>query len=184
MSLAGILPAADGAQAISTRGANEFATFTGYYMLEALASAGKYDDALQIISNYWGGMLDLGATSFWEDLNYSDLAKAGRIDELVPEGVYDIHKDSGAYCYEGLRHSFCHGWASGPAPWMSRHVLGIEPLEPGFKKVRIEPHLGHLDWAEGTFPTPKGNIEVSVRKLGNGKVKLVTKLPRGVKRVQ
>ena len=75
-------------------------------MLEALASAGKYDDALQIISNYWGGMLDLGATSFWEDLNYSDLAKAGRIDELVPEGVYDIHKDSGAYCYEGLRHSF------------------------------------------------------------------------------
>lgn len=184
MTLAGILPATDGAGTIAEGGAEGFATFTGYYMLEALASAGKYDEAMQIISDYWGGMLDLGATSFWEDLRYSDLSKAGRIDEFVPEGTYDIHKDGGAYCYEGLRHSFCHGWASGPAPWMSRHILGIEPLEPGFKKVRIEPHLGHLDWAEGTFPTPYGLIRVSARKTDDGNIKADIKLPKGVRRIR
>ncbi len=184
MSLAGILPATNGAGTIAEGGAEGFATFTGYYMLEALASAGKYDEAMQIISDYWGGMLDLGATSFWEDLRYSDLSKAGRIDEFVPEGTYDIHKDGGAYCYEGLRHSFCHGWASGPAPWMSRHILGIEPLEPGFKKVRIEPHLGNLDWAEGTFPTPYGLIRVSARKTDDGNIKTDIKLPKGVRRIR
>ena len=184
MTLAGILPATDGAEAIAEGDAEGFATFTGYYMLEALASAGKYDEAMQIISDYWGGMLDLGATSFWEDLRYSDLSKAGRIDEFVPEGTYDIHKDGGAYCYEGLRHSFCHGWASGPAPWMSRHILGIEPLEPGFKKVRIEPHLGNLDWAEGTFPTPYGLIRVSARKTDDGNIKTDIKLPKGVRRIR
>ena len=139
---------------------------------------------MQIISDYWGGMLDLGATSFWEDPKYSDLAKAGCIDDFVPEDVYDIHKDGGAYCYEGLRHSFCHGWASGPAPWMSRHVLGVEPLEPGFRKVRIEPHLGHLDWVEGTFPTPNGLIHVSARKTEDGKTISDISLPKGVRRVR
>ena len=184
MTLAGILPEAEGAETIAADGPDGFATFTGYYMLEALAAAGRYDDAMQIISDYWGGMLDLGATSFWEDLKYSDLAKSGRIDDFVPEAVYDIHKDGGAYCYEGLRHSFCHGWASGPAPWLSRHVLGIEPLEPGFRKVRIEPHLGHLDWAEGTFPTPNGLIHVSARKTEDGKTISDISLPKGVRRVR
>ena len=183
LSLAGLLEEDKAAAAILKDGAQGFATFTGYYMLEALAKAGRYDEALRIISDYWGGMLDLGATTFWEDLSYEDLAHASRIDEFVPEGAFDIHKDGGAYCYKGLRHSLCHGWASGPAPWMSRHILGIEPLEPGFSQVSINPHLGSLDWAEGTFPTPKGIIEVSVRKSPDGKVKKHIKPPLGVRLV-
>ena len=155
-------------QIILKDGANGFSTFYGYYMLEALAKAGEYAQAMEIISNYWGGMLDLGATTFWEDLTYTDVAKAARIDEIVPEGKYDIHADGGAYCYVGLRHSFCHGWASGPTPWLIRHVLGIEPLEPGFKKVRIKPNLGSLQWVEGSIPTPHGLIEVRHEKQHGG----------------
>ena len=155
---------------ISVNGAEGFSTFYGYYMLEAMARAGDYTDALQIISDYWGGMLDLGATTFWEDLNYSDLKKAGRIDEIVPSGKYDIHSMGGGFCYKGLRHSFCHGWASGPTAWLSRHVLGIVPLEAGCKKVKIEPHLGNLQWVEGTFPTPYGVISVKHQKGKDGKI--------------
>ena len=33
-------------------------------MLEAMALAGDYTGALQIISDYWGGMLDLGCYNF------------------------------------------------------------------------------------------------------------------------
>lgn len=155
---------------ISVNGAEDFSTFYGYYMLEAMAIAGDYTGALQIISDYWGGMLDLGATTFWEDLSYSDLKKAGRIDEIVPPDKFDIHSMGGGFCYKGLRHSFCHGWASGPTAWLSRHVLGIVPLEAGCKKIKIEPHLGNLQWVEGTFPTPYGLISVKHRKGENGKV--------------
>ena len=165
-------------------GANGFSSFMGYYMLEALAKSGDYDEAMKMISDYWGAMLDLGATTFWEDFDYSKAAGAGRIDEIVPEGKYDIHGDGGAYCYVGLRHSFCHGWASGPTIWLSSHVLGIEPAEPGFKKVRINPHLGSLEWAEGSYPTPYGPITVSHRRAADGSVKSDIHLPKGVKLVK
>ena len=77
-----------------------------------------------------------------------------RIDELVPPGKKDIHGDYGAYCYQGFRHSLCHGWASGPTAWLSQVVLGVKPLEPGCKRVRVAPQLGNLKWAEGKYPTP------------------------------
>lgn len=158
-------------EVILSGGANGFSSFMGYYMLEALAKSGDYDKAMRMISDYWGAMLDLGATTFWEDFDYSKAAGAGRIDEIVPDGKYDIHADGGAYCYVGLRHSFCHGWASGPTSWLSTHVLGIEPAEPGFRKVRITPHLGSLEWAEGSYPTPYGPITVSHRRCPDGKIK-------------
>ena len=155
---------------IAVDGAKGFSTFYGYYMLEAMALAGDYAGALQIISDYWGGMLDLGATTFWEDLNYNDLRNAGRIDEFVPLGKFDIHSMGGDYCYKGLRHSLCHGWASGPTAWLSRHVLGIIPLEAKCKKVKIEPHLGNLQHVEGTFPTPYGIIRVKHEKNAKGNI--------------
>ena len=165
-------------------GAKDFTSFMGYYMLEALAKNGDYSDAIDLISDYWGRMIDLGGTTFWEDFNYTDSQNAARIDEFVPEGKFDIHADGGAWCYVGLRHSFCHGWASGPTSWLSRHVLGIEPAEAGFRKVRIDPHLGNLKWAEGTFPTPLGIIKVSHRKDGSGRISSRIDLPEGMELVK
>ena len=183
LSIQGMMDASAARDIILKDGAKDFTSFMGYYMLEALARSGNYSEAIQMISEYWGRMLDLGATTFWEDFNYTDSQNAGRIDEIPQEGKFDIHADGGAYCYVGLRHSFCHGWASGPTSWLSEHVLGISPVEPGFKKVRIEPHLGDLEWAEGTFPTPYGVISVSHRKDASGKVVSSVKLPKGVKRI-
>ncbi len=181
LSLAGMVkPESVGKDVIAKGGADGFSTFYGYYMLEALAKAGLYDDALKIISDYWGGMLDLGATSFWEDFDYSLAKKAARIDMSVPTGEFDIHAESGDFCYKGLRHSLCHGWASGPAPWLSRHVLGIEPLEPGFRKVAVKPHLGSLEWAEGSFPTPLGVISVRHEKRPDGSVASTIDAPDGM----
>lgn len=162
-------------------GANGFSTFIGYYMLNAIAQSGDYAEGMKIISDYWGAMLDLGATSFWENLDYNQIGNAARIDEIVPVGKYDIHAQGGAYCYVGLRNSLCHGWASGPTTWLSQYVLGVTPIEPGFKKVKIEPHLGDLQWVKGTFPTPMGLIKIEHTKDKNGKVKSKIKAPKGVK---
>ena len=184
LAIEGMMDTEEASAIILGNGPEKFTSFMGYYLLEALAKGGHYAEAMRLISDYWGRMLDLGATTFWEDFNYNDAKNAGRIDEVVPEGKFDIHADGGAWCYVGLRHSFCHGWASGPTAWLSGHVLGIEPVEPGFKKVRIDPHLGDLAWAEGTFPTPYGLIEVRHTKNPDGSVSSVVKLPKGVKQVK
>ena len=155
-------------------------TFYGYYVLEARAKAGDYQGCLDCIRDYWGAMLDLGATTFWEDFDLEWTGNAAPIDELVPPGKDDIHGDFGNYCYENFRHSLCHGWASGPTAWMSRHVLGIEILEPGCRRVRIAPQLGDLQWAEGTFPTPHGLIKVRHEKQPDGTVRSELEVPDGI----
>ena len=184
-AIAGMIdPAKAAKKTILPGGAKDFSTFYGYYMLEALALSGNYAEAMDIMSQYWGAMLDLGATTFWEDFNLDWTKNAARIDELVPEGKVDIHKTYGNYCYKGFRHSFCHGWASGPTTWLSAHVLGVKVLEPGCKKVASEPHLGNLKWAKGTFPTPYGVIKISHKAGDGGKVVSDIQAPQGVEIVK
>jgi hypothetical protein len=156
-------------------------SFYGYYVLQARAKAGDYDGAMNVIRKYWGGMLELGATTFWEDFDLKWMENAGRIDEITPVGKVDVHSQYGSYCYKGLRNSFCHGWASGPTAWLSEHVLGIQVLEAGCRKVKIEPHLGDLEWVEGTYPTPLGVIYVKHTKQIDGSIKSIIKAPKGVK---
>jgi len=182
LALTGMVPAelAD-RQVISVGGARNFSTFYGYYMLQAMAEAGNYEGALDIIRTYWGAMLDLGATTFWEDFNMEWLPGAARIDELVPEGKKDIHGDYGDYCYVGYRHSFCHGWASGPTAWLTAHVLGINVTAPACGEITIQPNLGDLAYAEGTFPTPHGSLYVKHTRQADGSINTVVNAPEGVK---
>jgi len=185
LALAGIEHArAMNERVLAVGGAQGMSTFYGYYMLQARALAGDYQGALDAIRAYWGAMLDLGATTFWEDFDLAWAEGAVGIDNLVPPGRCDIHADFGRYCYQGLRHSLCHGWAGGPTAWLSEHVLGVRPAAPGFCQVRIAPHLGDLAWARGTFPTPHGLIRVAHERHDDGSITCETELPDGVQRVQ
>lgn len=182
LALAGMLPAGQAnKEVIAVGGARNFSTFYGYYMLNAKAKAGDYQGALNNIREYWGAMLNLGATTFWEDFNLDWLPNAAGIDELVPEGKKDIHGDFGAYCYKNFRHSLCHGWASGPTPWLTEYVLGVQVVAPGCKVIKIEPHLGDLTFAEGTFPTPFGVVKIKHTIQSNGQIKSDIQAPKQVK---
>ncbi|MBR4752766.1 MAG: hypothetical protein IK077_13500 [Thermoguttaceae bacterium] len=169
---------------VAKGGPKGFSTFYGYYMLEALSKGGKDQVALDVARDYWGAMIERGATTFWEDFDLDWLENAGRIDEATPEGMESLHGDRGAYCYIGLRHSLCHGWASGPAAWISAHVMGVTPLEPGFKKAQVKPFLGDLDWFEGAVPTPYGQIKVSCKKNADGKVETKIDAPKEIEIVR
>ncbi|RHR61359.1 alpha-L-rhamnosidase C-terminal domain-containing protein [Parabacteroides sp. AF17-28] len=185
LALAGLMkPEEANRKYLSVNGAKGFSTFYGYYMLRAMAAAGDYRGAIDVIRQYWGAMIDLGATTFWEDFNMEWLPDASRIDELVPAGKKDIHGDYGAYCYKGFRHSLCHGWASGPTSWLSEYVLGVQVVEPGCRTVRIAPHLGDLEWVEGTFPTPYGVITIRHEIGADGQVKSRIDAPAEVKIIQ
>jgi hypothetical protein len=71
---------------LNVDGPKGISTFYGFYVLQALAKSGDTDTALDFIRTYWGAMLDLGATTFWEDFNLDWIPNAARIDELVPPG--------------------------------------------------------------------------------------------------
>jgi alpha-L-rhamnosidase len=157
--------------------------FYAYYVLEARAAADDHAGCLELIRKYWGGMLDMGATTFWEhfDLKWLDGEhKPTRIDEWPIPGRLDIHRDFGVYCYKGFRHSLCHAWASGPTPWLTRHVLGITPTAPGFARVRVQPRMASLQWARGAVPTPLGPIRVSHDRRPDGRIETHLELPDGI----
>ena len=143
---------------------NDISTFMGFYLLRAKAQLGHLGDALEMSREYRGAMLDLGATTLWEDFDISWKENAARIDEITPVGKADVHGDFGKYCYKQFRHSLCHGWASGPASFLIEQVAGIKILEPGCKRIKISPNLGGLKWANITFPTPYGYVALKLKE--------------------
>ena len=129
-------------------------------------------------------MIDLGATTFWENFDITWAENAAPIDELVPEEKKDIHADYGDWCYVGLRHSLCHGWGAGPTAWLSEHVLGFRPLAPGCAKLLVDPHLGDLQKAAGSFPTPPGVVWVSHSQDSQGSIQTEIDAPKGLEIVR
>lgn len=114
-----------------------------FYELEALCAMGEQTYVLKEMKDYWGGMLNLGATSFWEEYNPSKkgtehLAMYGR-----PFGK-----------------SLCHAWGASPIYLLGKYYLGVKPTSPGYDTYIIEPQLGGLQWMQGDVPTPTGNINV------------------------
>ncbi|MGA2323200.1 MAG: alpha-L-rhamnosidase C-terminal domain-containing protein [Sedimentisphaerales bacterium] len=76
--------------------------------------------------------------------------------------------------------SDCHAWSASPNYDLLATVCGIEPAEPGFKSVRIEPHLGPLTWVEGKMPHPLGEITVRLERNGKTGIKGSITLPPGL----
>ena len=120
--------------------------YYGDYLLQAMAHFSGYD-ALQWMKSYWGGMLDNGATSFWEAW---DPAWAGD----------DPHAKLEADDKVGYNASLSHGWSSGPASFLLEEVLGVKAASPGYASVYVAPHLDGLEWAKGSVATPLGAVKV------------------------
>jgi hypothetical protein len=182
LALAGLHSAEDAnEQVMAVNPLAGLSPFYGYYVMQARAAAGDIAGCLEMLRKYWGGMLDMGATSFWEafDLSWIE-GNPTRIDQIPVVGRPDIHADFGEHCYKGLRHSLCHGWAGGPAAWLIEHVLGISPVEPGCRVVRVAPNLGDLDYAEGSLATPFGCVRVRHVRQPSGAVTTAVDAPRGI----
>jgi len=75
--------------------------------------------------------------------------------------------------------SDCHAWGSSPNIELFLTVLGIESNAPGFKKVKIEPHLGAITHIGGEIPHPAGKLSVRYDKHGS-QWKISIKLPDGI----
>lgn len=118
-----------------------------FYELEAMCSLGEQEYVLSEMKNYWGGMLELGATSFWEKYN--------------PE-----HKGLEHYEMYGrpFGKSLCHAWGASPVYLLGKYFVGVKPIKPGYEEFEIKPILGGLEWFESSVPTPNGDIKVYADK--------------------
>ena len=123
--------------------------YYGYYVLSAMAALDHRREALDWMRTYWGGMLNEGATSFWE-----------AYDPRWPKD--DFHAFLEADGKRGYYVSLAHGWASGPAAWLAEQILGIRPTAAGFREVSLRPDLGGLAFARGAEPTPRGLLKVDL----------------------
>lgn len=118
-----------------------------FYELAALCEIGEHEYVLNYVKDYWGGMLKLGATSFWETY-----------DPTLPD---DQHY---AMYNRPFGKSLCHAWGANPVFLFGKYYLGVKPTAPGYKEYIIEPNLAGQEWMNGTVPTPVGDIKLSVRK--------------------
>jgi alpha-L-rhamnosidase len=114
-----------------------------FYELEALCAMGEQSYVLKEMKNYWGGMLKLGATSFWEEY---DPNKKGAEHLAMYGRTYGK--------------SLCHAWGASPLYLLGKYYIGVKPVMPGYARYTIEPQLGGLQWMEGKVPTPHGAILV------------------------
>jgi hypothetical protein len=73
-----------------------------------------------------------------------------------------------------------HAWGAAPANLIPRKLMGIEPLEPGFRKVQIKPQPGTLENAEITLPTIRGGLKVSYKNKTDELFDLKVVIPANV----
>ena len=132
------------------------------YVIFAMSRLGHTREAMDFVRRYWGGMIQQGATSFWESYDPS-------------WDKHDFHSHLQADDGTGYFVSLSHGWSSGATNWLTERVLGVRPTAGGFTRCEIHPDLGDLAWAEGDVPTPHGTIHVRATPTS-----LHVKLPKGV----
>ena len=86
----------------------------------------------------------------------------------LPEGFHKPEKD---YAFD---HS--HAWGGTPAYALPLALSGLEILEPGFRKIRLDPSLLGLEWVHVEIPTPYGMLHL---RMQEGDSPIVT-VPDGI----
>lgn len=137
------------------------------YLLFALADHGYVEEAYQVLLNEkcpgWLYTVKAGATTMWE-----------RWDALDENGHF--YAGSGADMV-----SFNHYAYGAVGDFFYRRILGIEPVEAGYRYYRIRPMPGGtLTWAEGSLETRYGKIQVRW-EISEGMFQLYTATPEGIR---
>jgi hypothetical protein len=123
------------------------------YLLDAVYNSGDAAYGLQLLTDTtdrsWYNMLRVGSTITLE----------------AWDNKYKPNQD------------WNHAWGAAPANIIPRKLFGIEPLEAGFRKIRIQPQPATLRQAEILMPTVRGNVRVAFKNTPNEKFLLNVEIP-------
>jgi hypothetical protein len=119
-----------------------------FWLLDALGQAGRTSEALALIRQHYGRMLDMGATTWWEN--------------FVSHQRYD--------------NSLSHAWGSSPTWFLSTYVLGAQATSA--QGWRVAPQPGDVQQASGSIPLPGGDLlQVDWQQHGCGQLTLTVQAP-------
>ncbi len=114
--------------------------------------------AIQLMRNLWGVEVDPNSGfytgAFWEFNGSNGL----------PSRAFD---------------SLAHGWAAGPTQNLTEGILGITPVDAGYKIWQVKPQAAGLTWAEGQIPTSSGSLTVQWAADATGQFHMQVVSPSG-----
>ncbi|QWT19423.1 glycoside hydrolase family 78 protein [Bacillus sp. NP157] len=115
------------------------------WLLPALSAIGRNDLAYRLLLNRdypsWGYEVGAGATTMWE-----------RWNSLKPDGTFG----------DVVMNSFNHYAYGAVGDWMYRHIVGIAPLEAGYRRFAVAPVPGGgLTYGGGHFDSAYGRIQTA-----------------------
>lgn len=113
------------------------------YELDTMGKVGNFDYIENMILSYWKGMLDLGATTVWEEYN----------PKLSGTEHYEMYGNK-------YGKSLCHAWGASPIYLLGKYYLGVSPTSYGFDTFEVKPNLGGFKFIEGTVPVKGGEVRV------------------------
>lgn len=132
-----------------------------FFELDALCRLGYLKEVLAEIKSYWGGMLKLGAVTFWEEY-----------DPALPlEQQYAMYSDP-------FGKSLCHAWAASPIYLLARYFAGLrldgtvpdgcraEPAPGFFRSLDCALSLGN-HWAEISLRNGKTACHIHFESFDN-----------------
>ncbi len=70
-----------------------------------------------------------------------------------------------------------HAWGAAPGNIIARFVVGVQPLEPGFKRILVKPQLGTLASVSARVPTIRGPVDVQIDNARQKPFKLTCSIP-------
>jgi hypothetical protein len=113
-----------------------------YFLHAGLCEAGRTEESLALLHTRFAHMLEPGTNgTLWEEWWLDGTGRSGTYIPF-PAGRSDAQTESAF-----------------PPALFARYLLGIEPVEPGMRKVLIHPVPDGLN-CEGAVPTPHGLLHV------------------------
>ncbi|WP_338533657.1 glycoside hydrolase family 78 protein [Paenibacillus peoriae] len=150
------------AQHIEANGIHLTTGFVGTpYLCLVLSKFGYTDLAYRLVlqKEYpsWLFSVIQGATTIWEH--------------------WDGIKQDGTFWSEDMN-SYNHYAYGAIGDWLYRVASGIDLIEPGYKKIRIQPEFGeYFTWVDASFHSVHGTIRSAWRKRDDGSVEMEVVIP-------
>lgn len=118
-----------------------------FYENQVHCLEGKPEKLEESIIDYYGKMLETGATTLYEAF---DPTESGTQHYAMYGQPYEK--------------SLCHAWSASPIYLLGRYRLGVKNTGIAYDTFEVEPVPGKLQEFSGTVPVPGGTVSVSVRK--------------------
>lgn len=115
-----------------------------FFEQDALCKLGEQHRVYQVLLDYWGGMLDRGAVTFWEEFDPTQHGKE----------MYAMYGDP-------YGKNLCHAWGASPIYLLGRHFVGLRPTSPGYQTFEIKPELAEFKQLQTVLPVKNGTVTVA-----------------------